>query len=253
MININLLPGAKKSSASSKFDFSALGSLRDQVKDPWMLGASAMVIVSVAAVGVLFTGQQASAAELTERLDRAQRDSTRYSSVLGARRKIIAERDSVERQLGAIRLIDDARYQWPHILDEVSRALPAYTWLTVIEQTSKAPLPPVADSTAKPAKEEALTTRQKEVALAKAKADSIERAQPSELRFRIVGQTVDIQALTLYIRQLESSPFIQNVSLVRSEIVINDGKDITEFEINATFESPAPGVIRTTALVVPVR
>jgi Tfp pilus assembly protein PilN len=252
MININLLPGAKKSSAGTKFDFSALGSLRDQIRDPWMLGASAMVVVSIAAVGLLFTGQQASAAELTERLDRAQRDSTRYSSVLSARHKILAERDSVERQLDAIRLIDDARYQWAHILDEASRALPAYTWLTVIEQTSKAPLPPVADSTAKPGKD-ALTPKQKEAAIAKAKADSVERAQPSELRFRVVGQTVDIQALTLYMRQLESSPFIQGVSLLRSEIVINDGKDITEFEITATFESPAPGVTRTTALVVPVR
>ena len=74
-----------------------------------------------------------------------------------------------------------------------------------------------------------------------------------ELRFRVVGQTVDIQALTLYMRQLESSPFVESVSLLRSEIVINDGKDITEFEITAKFESPAPGVTRTTALVVPVR
>ena len=252
MININLLPGAKKSNAGSRFDFAAMGSIRDQIKDPWMLGASVTVAVAIAAVGLLFTGQQATAAELTERLDRAQRDSTRYSSVLSARHKIIAERDSVERQLDAIRLIDDARYQWAHILDEASRALPAYTWLTVIEQTSKAPLPPVADST-KATGKEALTPKQKEVALAKAKADSIERSQPVELRFRVVGQTVDIQALTLYMRQLESSPFIESVSLLRSEIVINDGKDITEFEVTAKFESPAPGVTRTTALVVPVR
>ena len=125
MININLLPGAKKSGTGSRFDFSAMGALRDQVKDPWMLGASVTVALSIAVVGLLFTGQQATAADLTERLDRAQRDSTRYSSVLAARYKILAERDSVERQLDAIRLIDDSRYQWAHILDEASRALPA--------------------------------------------------------------------------------------------------------------------------------
>jgi Tfp pilus assembly protein PilN len=252
MININLLPGAKKAGTASRFDFSAMGSLRDQIKDPWMLGASVTVVVAIAAVGLLFTSQQATAADLSERLDRAQRDSLRYSSVLSARHKIIAERDSVARQLDAIRLIDDSRYQWAHILDEASRALPAYTWLTIIEQTSKAPLPPLADTTSRIGKE-ALTPKQKEAALAKAKADSAERAQPTELRFRIVGQTVDIQALTLYMRQLESSPFIQSVSLLRSEIVINDGKDITEFELTATYEPPAPGVTTTTALVVPVR
>ena len=28
--------------------------------------------------------------------------------------------------------IDEDRYIWPHILDEVSRALPPYTWITVL-------------------------------------------------------------------------------------------------------------------------
>lgn len=252
MININLLPGANKSASGSKFSFGALGSIKDQVKDPWMLGASGAVVVAIAVVGLLFTGQQARASEVAERLERAQKDSTRFSSVLSARRKIVAERDSVQRQLGIIRSIDDARYQWAHILDEVSRALPAYTWLTVIEQTSKAPLPPGVDSTKKVAAKE-VSEKEKQAAAAKARADSATAAQPIELRFRIVGQTVDIQALTLYMRQLESSPFIERVSLTRSEIVVNDGKDITEFEVTASFEPPAPGVTKTTALVVPVR
>lgn len=253
MISINLLPGANKAPAGSRLSAGALGSLKDQVRDPWMLGASGAVVVAVAVVGLLFSGQQARASEVAERLDRAQKDSTRYSSVLSARRKIVAERDSVERQLGIIRSIDDARYQWAHILDEVSRALPAYTWLTVLEQTSKAPLPPGVDTVTKAAAKASATAKDKEAAAAKARADSIAAAQPVELRFRIVGQTVDIQALTLYMRQLESSPFIERVALTRSEIVVTDGKDVTEFELTASFESPAPGVTRTTALVVPVR
>jgi Tfp pilus assembly protein PilN len=248
MIRINLIPGAHKRTSSTTFGLGALGTFRGHIKDPWLLGAATAVVVAVAAVGLLYTAQQVQASDMAARHERAQRDSIRYSGVLESRRKVLEERQTVERQLAVIRSIDEVRYQWAHILDEASRALPSYTWLTVIEQTSKAAAPPSID-TVKPA----ARPRDRDAAAAKAKADSIEAAQPAELRFRLVGQTIDIQALTLYMRQLESSPFIEKVSLARSEIVVLEGKDVTEFELTASFESPAPGVIKTAALVVPVR
>ncbi len=253
MIRINLLAEPGKAKSSPRLLLSASGSIRDQIRDPWLLGASMAVVIAVASAGLLFTGQQARASELADRLDRAERDSSRYSSVLSARHKVVAERDSVKRQLEIIRSIDDARYQWAHILDEVSRALPGYTWLTIIEQTSSAPLPPAVQAAQPAPRSGAARAKAAEAEAAKARADSIANAKPEALRFRIVGQTVDIQALTLFMRQLESSPFVENVSLKRSEIVINDGKDVTEFELTASFESPAPGATTTTSVVVPLR
>ena len=38
-------------------------------------------------------------------------------------------RDSLVAQITTIRTVDGDRYVWPHLLDEVTRALPAYTWL----------------------------------------------------------------------------------------------------------------------------
>ena len=175
------------------------------------------------------------------------RDSTRYAKVLSARHKLTAERDSVMRQLQIIRTIDDNRYNWAHILDEVSRALPAYTWLTVMEQTTTMPLPPGMDSTATTSAPKKKGKDKEE----KAPADTITVHPP--LRFRIVGQTVDIQALTLFMRQLESSPFVQKVALSKSEIVLVEGKDVTQFELHAEYEVPPPGIVSTTPLVVPVR
>jgi Tfp pilus assembly protein PilN len=254
-IQINLLPGARKPARGG----GAAGlatvatSLRERVADPWLVGSAGAVVAAVAAVGLLFTTQQARAGELEARLERVVRDSTRYATVLAARRKLAAERDSVERQIRIIRTIDDNRYTWAHILDEVSRALPAYTWLTALEQTSKAPLPPGADTLA--GRPEPRPRRQ---AAKGAAADSVKAPRDTvnihpELAFRLVGQTVDIQALTMFMRQLESSPFIQKVSLKRSEIVVADGKDVTEFELDAQYEVPPPGIVRTTPLVVPVR
>jgi hypothetical protein len=54
-------------------------------------------------------------------------------------------------------------------------------------------------------------------------------------------------------RQLESSPFVQKVALSKSEIVLVEGKDVTEFELHAEYEVPPPGIVSTTPLVVPVR
>jgi len=256
MIEVNLLPGGKKAvrGGGAKFDMAAaVGDLGSKIRDPWLVGAASSVVVAVAAVGILFTSQNARASEVTEKLDRAVRDSTRYARVLEARRKLTAERDSVYRQLQIIRTIDDNRYNWAHILDEVSRSLPAYTWLTTLEQTTKAPLPPGADTLAgRPqppvSRRNAAANDKKDVV---AKPDTV--VVHPELGFRIVGQTVDIQALTMFMRQLESSPFIQKVALTKSEIVIVDGKDVTQFELSAMYEVPPPGVVRTTPLVVPVR
>lgn len=257
MIEINLLPGVKKAAkgGAGKVNVGAsLADLRDKVKDPWLLGSLATVVITIASVGVLFTAQQARAAEVDTKLETAVRDSTRLTTVLAARRKVTAERDSVHRQLLIIRTIDDNRYNWAHILDEVSQALPQYTWLTVIEQTTKEPLPPGADTTSGRAPVQAAGAKvdtSRAARNAAAVADSV-NVHP-QLSFRIVGQTVDIQALTLFMKQLESSPFVQKVSLKRSEIVVVDGQDITEFELLADYEVPPPSVIRTSPLVVPVR
>ena len=258
MIEINLLPGAKKKvrGSSSQINLgAAVKGLAEKVKDPFMIGAAGSVVAAVAAVGILFTAQQARATEVEQKLEVAVRDSTRLTSVLAARRKVTAERDSVQRQLQIIRTIDENRYNWAQILDEVSQALPQYTWLTVLEQTTREPLPPGADTTGGraqgPARPTPDSANSRAAKLAAANADTV-NIHPT-LAFRVVGQTVDIQALTLFMKQLESSPFVQKVSLKRSEIVVVDSKDITEFELLAEYEVPPPSVIRTAPLVVPIR
>ncbi len=266
-IQVNLLPGAKKkhkgSKGSSRNIGAAFSGLSDSIKDPWMLGSAGAVILSVVAVGVLFTTQQASAGELGVRLDKAVRDSTRYATVLEARRKVSVERDSVRRQVQIIRTIDDNRYIWAHLLDEISSALPSYTWLTSVEQTSKPVLPPGAEPAApvdprdKPkalANEPAGTPAAKAAAAkarAEAAADTVIVHQP--VAFKIVGQTVDMQALTSFMKDLEASAFVKNVMLIKSEIVVVDGKDVTEFQLDAEYEVPPQALLRTEPLVVPVR
>ena len=250
MIHINLLPGARKTKrgAAGAAQLAALKAFLAQVKDPFLVSAVVSIGLAGTAVGFLYTGQVRRAADVAERERAAVQDSTRFAAVLAERRKAQAQVDSVMRQIAVIRAIDNNRYVWPHVMDEVSRALPPYTWLTSIQQTSdpvfpaaatdttkKAP-PPDPDSVAKPAKP---------------KAKGPEPAPP--LKFAINGNTVDIQALTRFMRVLEASPFVQNVNLAKSNLVLIDGKEVTDFQLDAEYQTPDSTAIQTVPVTLSVR
>jgi hypothetical protein len=50
-------------------------------------------------------------------------------------------RDSILSQIRTIQQVDGDRYVWPHILDEVSRALPPFTWLVNVAFVPLTPKP----------------------------------------------------------------------------------------------------------------
>ena len=251
MIHVNLHPKrGKKSSGDGAASFAAVGALvarvRGAVNDVYLAGAVATVVAACAAVAFLFTSQQKAEAAIVEREDTAVRDSARYSALVVAQTKATARRDSLAAQLRVIAAIDSNRYVWAHLLDEMSRSLPAYTWLTNVEQTSAPPNAPPAE-TAKKGK----PASAKDSAAAAAAADSA--ALPHVTRFRVVGHTVDIQALTMFMRDLESSPFVRNVQLARSEAVLADGKDVTQFTLDAEYQTPPRSALRTDTITVRVR
>ena len=252
MIQINLLPGAKRSKGrgGSGPGLAAIGQrMVASVKDPYLAGAVASVLLAMLTVGGLHWRQTTHAAQLAELEQQAVQDSTRYSAILKEKTRAEAQRDSILRQLDIIRSIDNDRYVWPHLMEEVSRALPPYTWLTSLEQTSEvvsvAAIVPVKDD-AKGAKKGAKA----DTAAAKAAdADFV----PPPMRFRIVGQTVDIQALTRFMKMLEASAFVQNVQLGRTSPVLVDGKDVTEFQLDCEFEQPDRSVLQLIPVSLAVR
>jgi Tfp pilus assembly protein PilN len=237
MIEINLLPGsgkkAKSRGASSGVSLGAtLAGLVARVKDPFLLGAAAAISIAVLAVAAMFLYQQRTDATLTEREQQAVQDSTRFAAVLKEKRKAESQRDSVMRQLTIIKSIDNDRYVWPHIMDEVSRALPPYTWLTTMAQTS---IPQTASSVDAAAKEGAAA------------------APVPAMKFRITGNTVDIQALTRFMRMLEQSAFVQNVQLAKSDLAVVEGKEVTVFALDAEYQKPDSSVVRTVPVALSVR
>ncbi len=201
------------------------------------IAAGIAVAIAVLGVGGGFWYQDRQLAALDQRLQQELGDSARFASVIGERRAIIARRDSLVVQLGIIEQIDQSRFVWPHILDEISRALPQYTWITTITQTSARPTIAPRDTT---------------------HADSGRAHAPTppaepQVAFQMIGNTVDIQALTRFMRVLESSPFIQNVTIVKSNVMLIDNREVTEFTLDMQFQKPDPAAIRTLPLTLSVR
>ena len=249
MIHINLLPGAGRKArkgSGTKLDLSAtFGSLRNRVRDPWMIAAIACCAIGLGASSILYTTQSARAATLDESLQKAVQDSTRYASVLHEREKAEAKRDTVLRALNMIRAIDDDRYIWPHVMDEVSGALPPYTWLVALSYSGNGQaMRPV--STVVPAEPAGGASGRRH----KAMATQVVR---DTVRVRVVGNTVDIQALTRFMRQLEVSPFLEQVQLARSERATDNGKEVTQFQLDMLYTRPGLDDVRRVPLAVSVR
>ena len=237
MIEINLLPGSGKKGRSTGFSLSAIGGKAvSRVKDPFMIAAAVSIVAATGAIGFLHLSQAGKAEELTERERRAVQDSTRFVAVLRERNRALAQRDSVQRQLEIIKSIDNDRFIWSHIMDEVSRALPPYTWLKSIQQSAllvqaaATPAPPPPKDGAKPNGKP---------------APPPPPPAPPTLKFQVAGNTVDIQALTRFMKLLESSPFVKNVTIMKAELVALDGKEVQEFLLEAEYERPDASVIST--------
>ena len=262
MIEINLLPadGKKKRRGNAtsgwKFNFRPgewFAGLSEKLTDKYMLGGLAAAGVAGSLITFMFVHQAAQASELGERETRALKDSTQFTAILTAKSKAESSRDSLYQQIAIIKSIDDSRYLWSHLMYEISNALPQYTWLTEITQTSAPRSAAAADTSKKVAAVDSTqperTRRLEKDRARKARSDSL-LASAKDIKFKIVGHTVDIQALTHFMKALEASPFIQNVQLSRSDLVQAEGKEVTEFTLEAETQSPPPFAIKTVPLVV---
>ncbi len=234
MIEINLLPGARKAKRSkggASLDVRALlAGATSQVRDPFLLSAVAAVVVAVGAVGWLYTSQASRENALRERETKEVQDSTRYAAVIAERQAVEAQRDSVVTQIRIIQAIDGTRYIWAHVLDEVSRAMPPYTWLKTLQQSS--PNPPIS---------------------AEEELGALEGDSASLPGIYLIGNTVDIQALTRFMRLLEASPFLEGVSLARSELVLDGNRQVTEFRLDLRVSRPDSAAIRVAPFKLQVR
>jgi type IV pilus assembly protein PilN len=241
MITVNLRPGQKrKRRAGNPFagllnGLSGLKELSAKVKDPLLMGAVGAWVFVAAGLGLIYINQVRQLYTLEPRLEQARSEHKRFKAFLADKRRQEKIRDSLLAQITVIRNVDGDRYIWPHLLDEITKALPAYTWLVDLGFTAP-PAPPV-----RPAGAPADTS-----------ADSMALKRPS-VAFQINGRTIDIQAYTRFLRQLEASPWIVDVMPVSAQTVVEKERPVTAFTIRASYNRADSAYIRTAPFSQSVR
>src|SRR6266705_342963 len=134
MIEINLLPGKKKKAAGGGAGFKlALPDFRGllaSIKNPWLLAASAASLIVVGGGLLWFITQSTRLRVAQNRRIEVQAEKRRFDAVIAQKRQSERIRDSLVAEINVIRGIDADRYIWPHVLDQITKALPPYTWIT---------------------------------------------------------------------------------------------------------------------------
>lgn len=214
MIKINLLPdsGKKKRRAGGGRGLKMPASLPALDRTTAFLVAA--WIIAPLVLAFMFFGVRSQRAELRTGIEQAVADSVRFARLIDTQAALQARQDTIAQKLFIIQEIDAGRYVWPHILDEISRALPPYTWVEAIQQQSGGSGP-----------------------------------APS---FTINGRTGSLPALTRFMDALEASPFLRNIELVSSEQARlgsgDESRIVNNYVLTGSYQQPPMEMIETVPL-----
>ena len=216
MIQVNLIPGGKKKKraarrgSGSSLSLPSLGGLSG---DRWVIGASLVAVLAISAGVFLSMGLKGEQEETALAIEAAVQDSARYAEIISEVEGLLARRDSIIQRVEIIQSIDEGRYVWPHVLDEVARALPDYTWLTGI----------------------------------------IQSGPPPNLQASVTGQAGNNFAVAEFMTRLTESPFVQSVDLVSSSQAVAEAGTgaqqlVYDFALEVYFQTPEMDVLETVPL-----
>ena len=237
MIEINLLPGKRKKASGGGggrgFKLPDFKALAAQIKDPWLVGAIGISLALGALLIFTFAIQATRVAALKSRYEEVLVEKRRFDVVIARKRQAERIRDSLANEINIIRGIDGDRYTWPHILDQITKALPPYTWLTRI-------------STAVPATQPGAPPAQPP-------AGAVDSLGNRPVVVGIEGRTVDIQAYTTFLRQLANSPWFTDVQALQSNTVVEADRPVTAFAVTVRYRVADSVYLRTVPLAQSVR
>lgn len=208
MIEVNLHPsgGKKRRKKRSRFsglslDLPDVGNVRlleSARSDSWNVAMIAALILVPLAVVFLWLGQRSEARNLESRLDEALADSVRLAELTALNDSLTERRAEIRSRVRMVRQLDQNRYVWPHLMDEISAALPREAWLDAISQQS--PLP--------------------------------------GLQVQLTGIAGTPLVVTDFVRNLERSDYISEVQIVGTNKEIQDGVSTQAFTLNVSYRNP---------------
>jgi type IV pilus assembly protein PilN len=237
MIEINLLPGKKKKAATGagfKLALPDFQGLLATIKNPWLFVVSAAAIIVIGGGLLVFIAYSTRLRVLNSKLADVQAEKRRFDAVIAQKRQSEKIRDSLVAEINVIRGIDADRYVWPHVLDQITKALPPYTWLTGVSVAGGGNVAPGAPG-------------------ATAATGGVDSAGVPQIRVWITGSTVDIQAYTTFLRQLAASPWLTDVMPATTSTVVEADRPLTAFNVAVRYRVADSVYIRTVPLTQSAR
>lgn len=215
MIEVNLLPEGQRSRGKAKRAAGGGGrkGLGESLKghNPWN-AALVIACVAVPALGLTaWWAQRNTESSLQSRLELATADSARLAALRLVSDSLTNRREEIRNRVALVEGLDRNRFVWPHLIDEISRALPQIAWLSSLRQTS--PLPNVG--------------------------------------VQIQGVAANPLAITEFVRNLEASDYVTDVRILGSQKeVLNNGElSVQAFTLSARFTEPAGVPNRTEPII----
>lgn len=136
MIEINLLPESLRARQRIATKGHAAGGLRI---DFWGIALLISSLTVPPGMVALWWTQRAEALELGARLEAAVADSARLAELRAASDSLAERSREIRERVALVEQLDRDRFAWPHMMDEISRALPPPAWLTSLRQLSPPP------------------------------------------------------------------------------------------------------------------
>lgn len=217
MIEVNLHPGgggkkrdggALSGLSISLPDLDEIGGLDTLRSDPWHASFLLFLVIVPLVVGFLWYQQSRQAERLEQRLDEALADSARLADLRALSDSITARREEIQDRISLVKGLDQNRFAWPHLMDEIGRALPSEAWITSIRREGELP----------------------------------------DLRVRISGAGASPLVITDFVRALESSSFVSDVRIVNSQREQIAGIQAQAFTLSVGYRSPPASAVERRAL-----
>jgi Tfp pilus assembly protein PilN len=202
MIEVNLVPERQKKSrrgrsGASKSPRQKRSGSKD--RDVWSMALIVAGVLVPLGIGFLWWGQRSVANDLQSRLEAATADSARLADLRAVSDSLTQRQQLIRERIALVEQLDRNRFVWPHMLDEISRALPGLAWLTNLRQLTPLPTATV----------------------------------------QIQGLAANPLAITEYVRNLEASTYVSEVRILGSQKqTLEDDLVVQAFTLTARYAAP---------------
>lgn len=201
-VRINLAPGEKPTRARRR----ATPGISAPKAD-WLPRSPAMLVgvLGLAAVLVLvflYFGERRAVSEVRAEIAEAEADSAELHEAVARVRTMEEAQARLAAQVEMMESVVEGRLYWIQLMEALSRTLPDYTWLTLVD-----------------------------------------REDLGDDQVRIAGATFANAAVTEYMRGLEASPLLEDVTLVGVSRQVQDSVSFQDFTLIASYEEYTPVVV----------